>query len=197
DYDRISMHGVRRAVLDLQARAAELPLTVVEIPAACPNEVYERSMASALAALRRDGVERVVFGDLFLEEIRAYRVEHLRGTGIAPMFPLWGRPTDRLAREMIRLGIRAHVVCVDPRRLGAQFAGRSFDETFLRDLPAGVDPCGENGEFHTCVVAGPFFRGGPLSLEVGPVVERDGFVFADLRPPGGAGRRPPPTGGGG
>ena len=178
-YARVSMHGVRENILDAQARATGLPLHKVRIPSPCPNEVYERAMTRALDALRGDGVSRVVFGDLFLEDIRAYREEKLRGTGVEPVFPLWGRPTDRLAGEIIDAGVRAHIVALDPRKLPAHFAGRTFDRTLLADLPDTVDPCGERGEFHTCVTAGPMFSA-PIPVAPGPVVERDGFVFADL-----------------
>ncbi len=178
-FDRVSMHGVRRAVLEEQARAADLPLFPVMIPSPCPNPVYERRMAEALLELKSRGVSKMVFGDLYLSEVRAYREEKLKGTGIEPIFPLWGRPTRPLAMEMIGLGIEATLVTVDPRKLSASFAGRRFDRALLDELPSGVDPCGENGEFHTCVGAGPMFHR-RLPLEVGPVVERDGFVFADL-----------------
>jgi uncharacterized protein (TIGR00290 family) len=179
-YGRVSMHGVREAVLDAQARAAGLPLYKVPIPAPCPNEVYEQAMGSMLRRLLEDGVRNVVFGDLFLEDIRAYREEKLRGTGIEPVFPLWGRPTPQLAEEMIDSGLRARIVALDPRHLPKAFAGRLFDRTLLADLPAEVDPCGERGEFHTCVTAGPMFDR-PVPVEPGEVVEREGFVFADLR----------------
>lgn len=180
-FDRVSMHGVRRSVLDLQAKALGLPVYPVEIPHPCPNEVYERAMGAAVARLRADGIERMVFGDLYLEDVRRYREDRLRGTGIEPVFPLWARPTRALAESMIAGGLRAVLVCVDPRRLPRSFAGRTFDRPFLDDLPAGVDPCGENGEFHSCVVAGPMWRGA-LPVRPGAVVERDGFVFADLVP---------------
>ncbi len=182
-YARVSMHGVREAVLDAQARAAGLPIWKVGIPSPCPNEVYERKMAGALAQLKAEGVSRIVFGDLFLEDIRAYREEKLRGTGVEPVFPLWGRPTDRLAREMIDAGLRARIVALDPRKIPARFAGRSFDHLLLAELPPSVDPCGERGEFHTCVTAGPMFSA-PVDVVPGEVVERDGFVFADLLPRG-------------
>lgn len=180
-FDRVSMHGVRRSVLDVQAKALGLPVYPVEIPHPCPNEVYERAMGAAVARLRADGIERMVFGDLYLEDVRRYREDRLRGTGIEPVFPLWGRPTRALAESMIAGGLRAVLVCVDPRRLPRSFAGRTFDRPFLDDLPPGVDPCGENGEFHSCVVAGPMWRGA-LPVRPGAVVERDGFVFADLVP---------------
>jgi len=178
-FSRVSMHGVRESVLDAQARAAGLPLYKVEIPSPCPNEVYERSMASMIARLRAQGVSRVVFGDLFLQDIRDYREEKFRGTGIEPVFPLWGRPTDRLARELIASGLRAYLVALDPKKLAPAFAGREFDTSLLADLPPEVDPCGERGEFHTCVVAGPMFDA-PIRVIPGEVVHRDGFVFADL-----------------
>ncbi len=178
-YGRVSMHGVRESVLDAQARAAGLPIRKVGIPSPCPNAVYERAMSRTVDALRQEGVSRIVFGDLFLEDIRAYREEKLRGTGVEPVFPLWGRPTDRLADEMIASGVNARIVALDPRKLPARFAGRSFDRDLLAELPDGVDPCGERGEFHTCVTAGPMFSAG-LAVAPGPVVERDGFVFADL-----------------
>ena len=180
-YRRVSMHGVREALLEAQARAVGLPLLKVEIPSPCPNAVYERAMAGAVDRLRRDGVTRMVFGDLFLEDVRAYREDRLRGTGIDPVFPLWGRPTGVLAREMIAGGLDARLVAIDPRALPRSFAGRRFDRTLLDDLPSDVDPCGERGEFHTCVVAGPMFDR-PIAVNAGEVVDRDGFVFADLAP---------------
>ncbi len=188
-YGRVSMHGVREELLVAQARATGLPLLRVEIPSPCPNEVYEREMATAISRLRAAGVTHMVFGDLFLEDIRAYRESRLAGTGIQPVFPLWGRPTGPLAEEMIGSGLMADLVCVDPRRLGREFAGRRFDPQLLRDLPPGVDPCGEKGEFHTFVSAGPMFDR-PIPVEHGEVVERDGFVFADLKP-AAASARPP------
>lgn len=187
-FDRVSMHGVRREILEEQARSMGLPLVPVMIPSPCSNEVYEQRMGAVVKRLVSDGVSRIIFGDLYLEDVRAYREEKLRGSGLEPAFPLWGRPTRPLAEEMIRLGIEATLVAVDPRKLPASFAGRSFDASLLADLPASVDPCGENGEFHTCVTAGPTFRW-PLAVARGPVVERDGFVFADL-----ALRGPRPTG---
>jgi uncharacterized protein (TIGR00290 family) len=183
-FGRVSMHGVRIELLEAQARAAGLPLLKVEIPSPCPNELYERAMGEAIARLRSDGVEVIVFGDLFLEDIRQYRVSRMAGTGIRPEFPLWGRPTGLLAREMLASGLTASLVCVDPRKLARSFAGRRFDRALLADLPADVDPCGERGEFHTFVSAGPMFRH-EIPVRPGVVVERDGFVFADLVPAGG------------
>ncbi|HTP53847.1 MAG TPA: ATP-binding protein [Thermoplasmata archaeon] len=182
-FDRVSMHGVRRSVLELQSEALGLPVYRVEIPFPCPNEEFERAMTRTLATLRSEGVDQIAFGDLYLEDIRRYREDRLRGTGVAPIFPLWGRPTRALADEMIAGGLRATIVALDPRKLPPGFCGREFDAAWLRDLPAGVDPCGENGEFHTCVTAGPMWEG-RLPVRTGEVVERDGFVFADLLPTG-------------
>lgn len=182
DYDRISMHGVRRALLRAQASAVGLPLVEVWIPPTCPNEVYEARMAEALDAQVRDrGIRGVVFGDLFLEDVRAYRESNLEGTGIRPIFPLWLSETGTLARELIDDGFRAALCVVDPRRLDPAFVGREYDDALLADLPAEVDPCGENGEFHTFVYDGPIF-GDPIRIGRGVVVERDGFWFCDLVP---------------
>ncbi len=178
-HDRVAMHAVRRSLLEAQAAAAGLPLHVVPIPSPCPNEVYEAAMTRALDAARAQGVEGVAFGDLFLEDIRRYREERLRDTGLVPLFPLWGRPTAELAKEMIGSGLRARLTCVDPRVLPVEFAGREFDDALLRDLPSGVDPCGENGEFHTFTWAGPMFRQ-PIPVVLGETVVREGFAFADL-----------------
>ena len=180
-FDRVAMHGVRRSLLQAQADAAGLPLLVVPLPHPCSNEAYEEAMSGAVARARGESVEAFAFGDLFLEDIRRYREERLQGTGLRPLFPLWGRPTAALAAEMIEGGLRARVVTLDPRKLPARLAGREFDRDFLDALPAGVDPCGENGEFHTFTWAGPMFSR-PLALRAGEVVERDGFVFADLLP---------------
>jgi uncharacterized protein (TIGR00290 family) len=174
------MHSTRRALVEAQARAAGLPLITVPLPWPCSNADYEALMREACASAVASGVECVAFGDLFLEDVRRYREEHLAGTGLQPVFPVWGLDTRRLAEEMIDSGLRARLVCVDPRKLPAEFAGREFDAVLLRDLPASIDPCGENGEFHTFVHAGPMFRE-PIPIETGDVVERDGFVFADVR----------------
>jgi uncharacterized protein (TIGR00290 family) len=178
-YDRVAMHAVRRELLEAQAAAAGLPLVSVTIPDRCVNEEYEAAMARAMAGARAQGVTAVAFGDLFLADIRRYREERLRTTGIRPLFPLWGRPTRALAEEMLAAGLRARLTCVDPRALPGSFAGREFDRAFLDDLPAGVDPCGENGEFHTFAWDGPMFAH-PVPVRAGQVVSRDGFVFADL-----------------
>ena len=179
-YQRVAMHAVRESLLDRQAREAGLPLVKVVIPSPCPNEVYEQAMGEAMAQARGQGVYDVVFGDLFLEDIRAYREKQLKSCGMAPVFPLWGRDTRRLAEEMLAGGLIAHLTCVDPRKLDRSFAGRPFDADLLSGLPPGVDPCGENGEFHSCVSAGPMFRR-PIPVVSGEIVERDGFVFADLQ----------------
>ena len=177
--DRVAMHGVRRDVLEAQARAAGLPLRVIPIPHVCSNDVYEARMRAAVVAAVADGFTHVAFGDLYLEDIRRYREQQLAGSGLSPLFPVWGIPTDRLAREMIGGGLRARLSCVDTRRLGPSFAGREFNATLLADLPPGIDPCGENGEFHTCVFAGPMFSG-PVRLETGRLEKRDPFAWRDL-----------------
>lgn len=180
-FDRVSMHAVREELLDLQAASLGLPCTKVWIPAPCPNEVYEQRMGDAMNAVRDAGVTHVVFGDLFLQDIRDYREAQLARVGMQAVFPLWLRNTDSLAHEMVAAGLRAVITCVDPRALDRSFAGRVFDDSFLQDLPEGVDPCGENGEFHTVVTAGPMLQN-PIIVESGEVVERDGFVFADVVP---------------
>ena len=180
-HDRVAMHAVRRTLLEAQAAAAGLPLTLVRIPHPCSDLAYEAAMGRALEEARASGVVGVAFGDLFLEDIRRYREEKMAGTGLRPLFPLWGRPTAGLAREMLEAGLKARITCVDPRVLAGSFAGREFDLPLLADLPAGVDPCGENGEFHTFAWDGPMF-GRPVPVRGGEVVARDGFVFADLLP---------------
>ena len=180
EFDRVAMHAVKRILLERQADAVGLPLTTVPLPWPCTNEQYETVLSSALADAReRLAVTHIAIGDLFLEDVRAYRERQLTGTGLTPLFPLWRRPTDTLAREMLAGGLRAILTCVDPRRLSPSCAGRRFDQSLLDDLPDGVDPCGERGEFHTFTCAGPMFRA-PLTPTVGEVVARDGFVFADL-----------------
>jgi uncharacterized protein (TIGR00290 family) len=179
EFDRVAMHSTRHSVLKAQADAAGIPLWTVPLPWPCSNEIYETRMAEACRRAVDEGVEAIAFGDLFLADVRAYREEKLKPTGLEPLFPLWQIPTDELARTMIAGGLRARVVCVDPKKLPASFAGREFDEAFLADLPPGTDPCAERGEFHTCVYAGPMFSA-PLELQAGEVVERDGFVFADF-----------------
>jgi uncharacterized protein (TIGR00290 family) len=179
DHRRVSVHGVRHELLRSQAKATGLPLIEVEIPAGCSNDVYEQRLEQALAAAPLVGTRTIAFGDLFLADIRAYREERLSQIGKQAVFPLWGRDTHALAREFIATGFEAILVCVDPRRLDPSFAGRRLDATLLADLPADVDPCGENGEFHTFVHAGPVFTA-PIACRVGETVERDGFVFCDV-----------------
>ena len=176
---RVAMHAVRTELLVAQADAIGLPLWQVMIPSPCPNDVYERAMASAVARAVDEQFTHVAFGDLFLEDIRKYRERQLAGTGLTPLFPLFGSDTTKLAREMVAAGLRARVTCIDPRTLDRSIAGRDFDGTLLADLPASVDPCGERGEFHTFAYAGPMFSA-PIAIESGVVVERDGFVFADV-----------------
>jgi uncharacterized protein (TIGR00290 family) len=178
-FDRVAMHAVRSELLREQADAAGLPLFEIGIPWPCSNEQYEAEMKSAVEAAKTRGVSVMAFGDLFLEDIRQYRCDKLAGTGIRPSFPLWGLPTDALARSMIEGGLRARLTCVDPRQMPRELAGRAFDGELLDELPAGVDPCGERGEFHTFAHAGPMFKR-PIRLSAGEVVERDGFVFADF-----------------
>jgi uncharacterized protein (TIGR00290 family) len=181
EHQRVAMHAVRESLLRAQAESTGLPLVTVPIPHPCPNATYEEAMAAALRRARGEGITHMIFGDLFLEDIRRYREEKLAGTGITPVFPLWGLDTRRLADEMVEAGLRALLTCVDPGKLDASFAGRRFDADLLEDLPAGVDPCGENGEFHTFACQGPMFRA-PIEIERGVVVERDGFIFADVLP---------------
>jgi uncharacterized protein (TIGR00290 family) len=178
-FDRVAMHGVRRELLEAQAAAAALPLWKLEIPTPCSNEDYDAVMRAAVVRAVAEQIECIAFGDLFLEDIRRYREDRLAGSGLEPVFPLWQKPTDALAREMIDGGLRARISCVDPRALTADFAGREFDAVLLRDLPAAVDPCGERGEFHTFAYAGPMFEHA-IAIETGETVERDGFVFTDL-----------------
>lgn len=178
-HDRVAMHGTRNSLLDRQIEELELPAIKVPLPSPCPNEIYEERMAAAIEQIKTKGVRHMVFGDLFLEDIRAYRVAKLTAAGMEAVFPLWLRDTSELASDMIESGLTAHVVCLDPRKLDRKFAGRRFDNAFLDELPSDVDPCGENGEFHTAVSAGPMFRS-PISVTVGETVERDGFVFTDV-----------------
>lgn len=180
-YQRTAMHAVRVELLKAQASALALPLTIIELPDPCSNERYQQIMSKATADMNAAGVEQLSFGDLFLEDIRQYRIDNLSGSGIEPIFPLWQRPTSTLAREMIIGGLKAVVTCVDPKQLDASFVGREFNESFLSDLPDGVDPCGENGEFHSFVYDGPMFNH-PIAVQTGETVERDGFVFADVLP---------------
>lgn len=181
NFARVSMHGVREELLTAQLDAAGLSPIVVRIPYPCPNEIYEQQMAAAMADAKARGITHVIFGDLFLEDIRAYREAKLGDIGMTPVFPLWLKPTDALARDMIASGVEAHLAVVDRKKLPAAFAGRRFDDALLADLPAGTDPCGENGEFHSFVSAGPMLKR-KIPVRVGETVERDGFAFADLVP---------------
>lgn len=176
---RVSMHGVREEIVRAQAAAAGLPLFTIPLPWPCTNAIYEERLRAAVDRAAADGFTHVAFGDLFLEDVRRYREDRLAGTGLTPMFPLWGQPTKHLAHEMIAGGLRARLSTLDPRVMPREFIGAEFDERFLAALPPTVDPCGENGEFHTVVSAGPMFAA-PLEVSVGAVVERDGFVFADV-----------------
>ncbi|MHB8270782.1 Dph6-related ATP pyrophosphatase [Bradyrhizobium sp.] len=178
-FGRVSIHGVRQEILLAQLGAAHLPPTIVPIPYPCPNEIYEARMGEAVERAVRDGITHIIFGDLFLEEIRAYRELKLKDTGITPVFPLWDWPTQQLAQQMIASGLEAYIATVDLKKLPAHFAGRKFDAQLLADLPDGVDPCGENGEFHSCVVAGPIFSR-RLAVTPGDRVERDGYAYCDL-----------------
>jgi uncharacterized protein (TIGR00290 family) len=179
DADRVAMHAVRTEVLEAQARALGLPLWKVPIPSPCPNEIYERAMGEAVVRAVAEGFTHVAFGDLFLEDVRRYREEKLAGSGLTPIFPLFGSDTDALARTMIAGGLRARITCLNPKHIDRSFAGREFDAQLLEDLPEGVDRCAERGEFHTCAYAGPMFNE-PVAIETGITIERDGFVFTDL-----------------
>lgn len=181
--NRVAMHAVRRALLEAQAEAVGLPLWVIPLPSPCTNLEYERIMSEVCRRAVAERIQAIAFGDLYLADVRRYREQQLQGTGLEPVFPLWGIPTAALVNEMIAAGLRAKITCVDPRALDRAFAGREFDASFLADLPAHVDPCGENGEFHSFVYNAPEFRE-PLRVRVGEIVERDGFVFADLLPEG-------------
>jgi uncharacterized protein (TIGR00290 family) len=183
-FERVSMHGVRRALLDAQLDAASLASLIVPIPYPCANEVYEQRMGAALDTARRAGITQIIFGDLFVEDIRAYREQKLAGTGITPLFPLWGTPTAMLARDISASGVEAYLVCIDRAKLPDEFCGRRYDMALLDALPRDVDPCGENGEFHTCVVGGPMLSR-RIPVVVGERVIRDGFTFCDLAPADG------------
>lgn len=178
-FDRVAMHGTRATVLRAQAAATGLPLIEAPLPWPCSNQQYEAVMRDVCVAAVHDGVQAMAFGDLYLEDVRRYREERLASTGIAPVFPLWGRDTHELVREMLDGGLRARITCLDPRKLSATFAGRELDASLLAELPTGADPCAENGEFHTCAYAGPMFAA-PISLAPGAIEEHDGFIFADF-----------------
>jgi uncharacterized protein (TIGR00290 family) len=179
DFDRVSMHAVRTTLLKKQAEALSLPLHIVEIPATCTNEIYEEEMTKLLRKAEKENVSFMAFGDLFLEDVRDYRIKKLSTTTIQPVFPIWGIPTKLLAPEIIDSGIKAYITCVDPKKLPKEFVGRAYDKDFLRDLPKSVDPCGENGEFHSFVYDSPYFKA-PISVKCGEITERDSFVFCDI-----------------
>jgi uncharacterized protein (TIGR00290 family) len=179
-FDRVAMHGTRREVLEAQAEAAGLPLWTVPLPWPCSNAEYEAAMSTVCERAVSEGIEAIAFGDLFLEDVRRYREDRLAGTGLQPIFPLWGTDTAELVRTMLHAGVRARIVCVDPKKLPKEFAGCDLDESLLAMFSPEIDQCAENGEFHTCAYAGPMFRK-PIAIESGEVVERDGFVFADVK----------------
>ncbi|MEE8349302.1 MAG: ATP-binding protein [Acidobacteriota bacterium] len=180
-FDRVAMHAVRRSLLERQAQAAGLPLAVINLPWPCSNSEYEKIMSKFCQEAVEQEVQGFAFGDLFLEDVRQYRISHLKQTPLEPIFPLWKIPTPSLAREMIGAGLRAKLTCVNPKQLSRSFAGRNFDLSLLADLPEDVDPCGENGEFHSFVYAGPMFEY-PFNVHIGEITERDGFIFADVLP---------------
>jgi len=183
DTGQVPMHAVSEALLASQAAAADLPMRKLFIPNSCSNDEYAKIMGRFISQIRAEGISGVAFGDIFLEDIRKYREEKLAGTGIGALFPLWNLDTGDLAREMVASGVRAHITCVDPKQLDPAFVNRTFDERFLEDLPPGVDPCGERGEFHTFVYQGPVFKA-PIAIVPGKVVSRDEFVFVDIMEPG-------------
>ena len=180
-FRRVAIHGYREALLEEQADAAGLPVWKVDLPFPCTNAEYEARMAEVFARAVAEGIEGIAFGDLFLEEIRAYRLKQLEGTGLEAMFPVWGIPTDELAKTMVAGGLRGYLTCFDPKVLDRSYAGRKFDAALLRELPEGVDRCGERGEFHTFACEGPMFSRS-IGVRPGEIVERDGFVYADLLP---------------
>lgn len=179
DYNRVSMHGVRSELLKRQAGALGLPLKILDIPSQCSNEIYQAKMSDMISQLRKDGFSQIAFGDLFLEDIRAYREQNMKETGIEPVFPLWGRDTRELSRQLIQKGYKCIVSCTDPRKVPDSLCGRDYDLKFLESLPDNVDPCGENGEFHTFITDGPDFKF-PIHVKRGQKVTRDGFCFMDL-----------------
>ena len=178
-FNRVSMHSVRVELLQKQAKCTGLPLEIIEIPYPCSNDLYEEIMAQFVVEAKKANIEHYAFGDLFLEDVRNYREEKLIGTGITPIFPIWGIPTDKLSKEMIGSGLKAVITCVDPKQISKEFIGREYNESFLDDIPNCVDPCGENGEFHSFVFDGPMFNK-HMEISVGNVVQRDGFVFVDV-----------------
>lgn len=180
-HQRVAMHAVRVSLLEQQAEAAGLPLHIINIPHPCSNEIYNKAMEDFFKSIEGQGITHMAFGDLYLEDIRQYRIDNLKKTSLAPLFPLWLKPTDVLAQAMLAGGLKTRITCVDPKQLSASFVGREFNQAFLDDLPETVDPCGENGEFHSFAYDGPMFKQ-PIKIQLGETVERDGFVFADLLP---------------
>ena len=178
-FDRVAMHGVRRELLELQAERVDLPLDIIDIPYPCSNNEYEVRMTKFIEQAKANNIECCAFGDLYLEDVRHYREHNLKGTGITPLFPLWGMPTNELSREMIQAGLRAIVTCIDPKSMPEEFVGREFNASFLEDIPREIDPCGENGEFHSFAFEGPMFKQ-PIKVSAGEIVHRDGFVFSEL-----------------
>lgn len=178
EFDRVAMHAVKVGLVQQQAKSAGLPLHIIQIPYPCTDREYDDAMSSFIDEVKRD-IECFAFGDLFLEDVRRYREDRLQGTGITPIFPIWGIPTNNLSRELICSGLKAVVTCIDPKRLSREFAGREYNDSFLNDLPVGVDPCGENGEFHSFAYSGPMFQSS-IEISLGEIVHRDGFVFADV-----------------
>ena len=181
EFDRVAMHGVRVGLLQKQADSIGLPLQIIEIPNPCSNADYETIMGQFVERAKSDNIDCFAFGDLFLEDVRNYREEKLKGSGIKPIFPIWGMPTDKLSREMISSGLRTVITCINPKQTPKQFIGREFDDGFLDELPDTVDPCGENGEFHSFVFDGPMFKE-KIEIVVGDIVQREGFIFADVLP---------------
>lgn len=175
------MHAVRRVLVEAQAERIGIPLWAVDLPWPCSNVDYEDRMRAVCQRATAEGIPAVAFGDLFLQDIRDYRIKQLQGTGLEPLFPVWQIPTDQLGRDMITAGLKAKITCVDPTKVEKSFAGREYDQQLIKDLPPGVDPCGENGEFHTFAYDAPVFSA-PIAIQTGEVVERDGFVFADVLP---------------
>jgi len=179
EFDRVAMHAVRAELLKKQAKSICLPLEIIEIPYPCTDEIYAEKMAQFVEKAKKDNIECFAFGDLYLEDVRKYREDKLKGTGIIPIFPIWGTPTDTLSKEIVSSGLRAVITCVDPKQIPAEFIGRQYNESFLKDLPENVDPCGEKGEFHSFVFDGPMFKE-PINISLGDVVDRDNFVFVDV-----------------
>lgn len=182
EFNRVAMHAVRVELLQQQAKSAGLPLHMIQIPYPCSNAEYDDAMTSFIDGAKTENIECFAFGDLFLEDVRRYREDRLKETGITPIFPIWGIPTKELSRKMVASGLKAVITCIDPKRLAREFAGREYNESFLDDIPAGVDPCGEYGEFHSFAFDGPMFQN-PIEISLGETVHRDGFIFTDLLPP--------------